>query len=239
MVEFVMRYNVDYGASELKKNYQKYVWRGLALAAILHLIGLSAYWGVVYLATDNAPTHVVRILKYTELGPPPSISNANTPPAIAVSAPAVKPSVGVPVPVPDAEVSPEMTIATQTEMSQVVAPTGEGTGTGQVSIEKDIQIDGPPPDFVPYEKAPTIVKTVKPNYSDLAKRAGIEGTVWVRLWVDKEGRVRKAEIMKSDTEMFNQPAIDAAMQFVFTPAMMKNGPVAVWVAIPFRFKLDK
>jgi hypothetical protein len=27
------------------------------------------------------------------------------------------------------------------------------------------------------------------------------------------------------------------MQWVFTPAIMNNGPVAVWVAIPFKFKL--
>ena len=31
----------------------------------------------------------------------------------------------------------------------------------------------------------------------------------------------------------------AAMQWVFTPAMMNNGPVAVWAAVPFRFKLNK
>jgi outer membrane biosynthesis protein TonB len=45
--------------------------------------------------------------------------------------------------------------------------------------------------------------------------------------------------MKSDNEIFNENAIKAAMGWVFTPAMMNNGPVAVWAAVPFRFKLNK
>jgi len=63
--------------------------------------------------------------------------------------------------------------------------------------------------------------------------------VWVKIWVDKEGKAKKAQIIKSDAELFNQAAIDAAMQWVFTPAVMNNGPVAVWVSIPFKFKLNQ
>jgi len=44
-------------------------------------------------------------------------------------------------------------------------------------------------------------------------------------------------IQKSDAEIFNEPALEAAKQFIFTPAYMNNGPVAVWVSVPFKFKL--
>ena len=149
-----------------------------------------------------------------------------------------KPTVGAPVPVPDAEVSPEQTLATQTEMSQVVSPVGEGAGEG-VAVGQDIKIedDGPPADFVPYEKEPQIVKKVEPKYPELAMRAGLEGKVIVKIWVDKEGKVKQVVVLKSDAEIFNEPAVEAAKQFVFTPAYMNNGPVAVWVSFPFRFKL--
>ncbi|HCA82025.1 MAG TPA: energy transducer TonB, partial [Bacteroidetes bacterium] len=85
---------------------------------------------------------------------------------------------------------------------------------------------------------PEAVKQIQPKYPDLATRAGLEGTVWVKIWVDKEGKPKKAVVQKSDAEIFNQPATEAAMQWIFTPAMMKNGPVSVWVSIPFRFKLQ-
>jgi len=241
MAELALPIRVDYGAAELKKVYQTYVWRGLIIASVLHFGGMGAYWGSIYLAQEEEPTATIRIMKYSELGPPPSITQANAAPAIAVTGAAVKPSVGIPVPVPDAEVSPEQTIATQEELSQAVAPISEGAvGGGQAQIEKDIKIedDGPPPDFVPVEKQPEIVKEVRPKYPDLATRAGLEGTVWVKIWVDKEGRPKKAVVQKSDADIFNQPAVDAAMEWLFTPAMMKNGPVSVWVSIPFKFKLQ-
>jgi protein TonB len=230
----------QYGAVELKKVYQKYWMMGFAIAVGMHLILVGSYYLVGLLSEEEPPMITVRIMKYSDLGPPPSITSANTPPPMAVSAPAAKPTVGAPVPVPDAEVSAEQTMATQSEMSQAVAPLmGDMDAGGPVEITQDIKIDedAPPADFVPVEKEPVPVKKVEPKYPELAMRAGLEGKVWVKIWVDKEGRPKQVVILKSDAEIFNEPAVEAAKQWIFTPAYMNNGPVAVWVSIPFRFKL--
>lgn len=230
----------EYGAIELKRVYQKYWTIGLSISVAIHLVLVSSYYLVGLFSEEEPPMVNVRIMKYSDLGPPPSITSANMPPPIAVSAPTAKPTVGAPVPVPDAEVSAEQTMATQTEMSQTVAPMIEGTsGDGNVEIQQDIRIDedAPPADFVPVEKEPVAIKKVEPKYPDLAMRAGLEGKVWVKIWVDKEGKAKQVVILKSDAEIFNEPAVEAAKQWVFTPAYMNNGPVAVWVSIPFRFKL--
>jgi protein TonB len=228
-----------YGAIELKQVYQKYFAIAMGIAIFIHAVIIGGYYLIEILNQEEPPPRMVHIMKYSDLGPPPSIQSTNTPPPVAVSAPVSKPTVGAPVPVPDAEVSPEQTIATQTEMSQQVAPVVEGTGSEGVSIEQDITIEdeGPPADFVPYEKEPQIVKKVEPKYPDLAMRAGLEGKVIVKIWVDKEGKVKQVVVLKSDAEIFNEPSVEAAKQFVFTPAYMNNGPVAVWVSFPFRFKL--
>jgi len=240
MAEMTMSYQGGkYGAVELKAVYQKYWSIALGIAVALHLLILGTYYLVEILGQEEAPPISVRIMKYSDLGPPPSIANANIPPPIAVSAPVAKPTVGAPVPVPDAEVSAEQTLATQTEMSQTVAPIGEGAGEGSFVVEQDILIqdDGPPADFVAVEKEPQIVKKVEPKYPELAMRAGLEGKVWVKIWVDKEGKAKQVVVLKSDAEIFNEPAVEAAKQFVFTPAYMNNGPVSVWVSVPFKFKL--
>lgn len=234
MTELVLPYRTDYGAPELKKIWQKYMTIGVVLAAILHFLGVAAYYLPSILGEEEPPKQIVRIFKYSELGPPPSI--ASSAPAIAVAGPSVRPSVGIPVPVPDAEISPEQTIPTQQELSEAVGPITEGLGSGGEVIQ--IEDEGPPPDFVPYEKEPVVIKRVNPVYPEIARRAGVEGKVYVKAWVDKEGKVRKVEVMKSDADIFNQAAIDAVMQWVFTPALMKSGPVSVWVAIPLTFKLQ-
>jgi protein TonB len=122
-----------------------------------------------------------------------------------------------------------------------VGPVGEGTGEGgSVQIEQDIQIDDqPPPDFVPFQKGPTIVKRVDPVYPEIARKAEIEGKVWAKVWIDKEGKIRQVVIIKSDSEIFNQSVIDAVNKWTFTPALMSTGPVAVWLSLPFVFKLNK
>lgn len=228
-----------YGAPELKQVYQKFMLRGVGIAVALVAGVVGLYYVPQLLASEEEPIHTIRLMKYTDLGPPPSITQTAAAPSIATASTAVKPSIGIPVPVPDAEVNPEQTFATQQELSQAASPVSQdaGTGNGGVAIQPDLNIDEPPPDFVPYEKEPTVVKKVEPKYPDIALRAGLEGNVFLKVWVTKEGKVREAVIIKSDAEIFNQAAKDAAMQWVFTPAVMQKGPVAVWVSIPFRFRL--
>jgi len=234
----------EYGAFELKKLYPRNFSMGMTIAVLIHLFLIGAYIFIQAITKeDDSNISTVRILKYSELGPPPSLDN-NAAQQLAVTAPTIKPNVGIPTPVPDAEAPKEQTIATQQEMNKVAAPVGEGTGGGGVQITKDLKVEAPTdeaPDinaFVAVEKMPQVVVQVPPVYPELAKRAGVEGTVYVKILVNKEGKAIKAVVMKSDSEVFNQPAIDAAMKFVFTPAIQHKSPVMVWVVVPFKFKLN-
>ena len=94
-------------------------------------------------------------------------------------------------------------------------------------------------DFVMVDKQPQVKKSFPPAYPEQAKRDGIEGTVYVKLFVNKEGKPIKPVVIKSDNEVFNQSALDAAMNFEFTPAVKDNRDISIWVVIPFKFKLDK
>jgi protein TonB len=231
-----------YGRLELKKKYQKYFTIGLIIAASFHFLGIGSYFLILKLQEsdeDNIP--VVRLLKYSEMGPPPSIQNTDVAPAVSVSTAVARPSVGIPVPVPDAEVAPEATIASQSELSKQISNIPEATGDNKVEIQQDIKVEAQDdPDinaFIPVEKQPTVITQATPKYPELAQRAGIEGNVWVKILVDKEGKPKKAVVVKSDAEVFNEEAKEAAMNSRFTPAVMNNGPVTCWVVIPYRFKL--
>lgn len=228
------------GMQEIKEVYKRNLLRAMLIATGMHLAVIGIYYGAGYLGEEEEPAATVRIMKYTDLGPPPSIMDNEVAPQVAVSVPVTKPSMGVPVPVPDAEVNPEQTIATQQELSDIQSPAvNTGEGDGGVTIEQDINIDEDPPDFVAVEVLPVPIKVITPEYPTIATRAAVEGTVWVKILVDKEGKAKKALIAKSDNEIFNENAIKAALGFVFSPAMMNNGPVAVWAVVPFHFKLNK
>lgn len=115
----------------------------------------------------------------------------------------------------------------KTEGPQEIAPTSSLRGVQEA----------PPADNVPVDKEPGLVKNASPTYPQEALKNGLEGTVFVKIWVDAEGKVRDAVIAKSDNEIFNQASIDAAKQFQFTPAMKDGKPVSVWVVVPMKYKL--
>lgn len=230
-----------YGREEVKKSFHRNYVRGMIISVAIHAVVIGSYYVGDILGSDDddIPMVKVRTFRYSDLGPPPSISQAPTPPAVGVQA-VVKPTIGMPVPVPDAEISPERTLATQQELSSTPSPFLEDLSKdGNVQITPDISIDEDPAmdAFVPYEKGPEIVKKVIPKYPEMALRAGIEGTVWVKVLVDKDGKPKKAVVIKSSVDILNDAAVEAAMQFIFTPAIMNNGAVRVWVAMPFRFYL--
>lgn len=235
-----------YGAPELKEVYNRYLTWALAVAIFFMVLGLGSWIGGRALSREEEPRLVrMRIIKdIAELGPPPSIAAASAP-AIAVSAPVARPSVGVPVPVPDAQITPEATIATQEEMSQIQAPitAGEGTGGGDSLVIGDEALlfgdDEPEIDeFVPFQTPPEIIKRVQPVYPELARKAGVQGKVFVKALIDKQGKVKKVVPMQGP-EIFYDAAVAAVEQWVFKPAISQDQPVAVWMAIPINFVLQE
>jgi TonB family protein len=110
-------------------------------------------------------------------------------------------------------------------------PGGEGTAPDGVVIEE------PPLPYVAVENEPVIIQRVNPVYPELAVKAGVTGRVWAKLWVDRAGKVRQVVILKSSNTIFDDAVKDAAAKWLFIPAVMNNGPVSVWVAVPFEFAL--
>lgn len=107
---------------------------------------------------------------------------------------------------------------------------GPGTGTGPIEADPD------PGVFTFYDEFPQIVKDLKPEYPAVAQAAGFEGNVRVRVLVGTDGRVLRAEIEKS-APLFDDAALAAAWQWVFTPAKSNGHAVKAWVWRPVEFRL--
>lgn len=86
---------------------------------------------------------------------------------------------------------------------------------------------------------PELKSRATPVYPPEARRQRIEGTVYTQILVDGTGMVIDAKVIKSDAEILNQAALDAARKFRFAPALKNKVPVETWVVVPFRFKLEE
>jgi periplasmic protein TonB len=93
-------------------------------------------------------------------------------------------------------------------------------------------------EFVAWDRAPVLQRAVTPTYPNLARRAGIEGTVLLRVTIGADGRVEAASVIHSDvTPAMEQAAIAAAMRFEWSPAMQQSIAVRSLMAVPVTFRL--
>ncbi len=96
-----------------------------------------------------------------------------------------------------------------------------------------------PEPYYHFEEYPALVRYVNPVYPELARQAGIEGTVLLSVLVGTDGAVTEVGILISDvTPAMEQAAIAAVRLFEFRPAMQNTKPVKARISIPIIFRLD-
>ena len=97
------------------------------------------------------------------------------------------------------------------------------------------EIPGPGKDIT----LPRVIKEVKPDYTDEAKAARIQGTVTLKVVVKDDGTVGDVQVTQSlDTQFgLDAEAVKAAKQWLFKPGMKAGKPVAVQISIELTFTL--
>ena len=83
------------------------------------------------------------------------------------------------------------------------------------------------------------VQTVRAVYPPIALRMGMEGDVTLRIEVDTEGKVTKAEIIKSGGVGFDEEALKAVKQSHFEPAQKDGKNVPAEFTYIYHFRLQK
>ncbi len=207
-------------------------------AAAVHLTENSKFkakYGKFFLYASIVSIIVHYILMHTLPGMKPpdfTIGTQETlsielPQEIVIPPPPQKISKPVATPVeaaPEEEVEEEITIAETTPEKNIpIIPP---------SIEEQ-------PTFTPYEVAPVLIKgSVNLQYPSFLRRAGIEGTVILWLFIDESGYVKNVKINKSSgNKALDDAAVRAYQEARFTPAMSRDRPVKVWVQYPVQFTL--
>ena len=133
---------------------------------------------------------------------------------------------------------PKMPVAAKSD-EEVEAETIEKTDFTGLE-QKEADVDFRPPRFVAYEVAPQPLneRIMQGIYPEVARRLGIEGKLYLELWIDTKGKVRNVIITKPLYPAIDKVAKEKAYQLKFNPAMQNDKPVAVRLAYPVIFKLE-
>ena len=99
-------------------------------------------------------------------------------------------------------------------------------------------------DYVPQHKISVIpeipTKTIlsRIEYPKMAMKQGIEGVVYLELFIDENGNIRRVNVLKDPGYGFADAAIAALEGVVCKPALVNDKPVAVRFRYPVRFVLN-
>ena len=142
------------------------------------------------------------------------------------------------VPIPDPTPDEPEPIRTVDEIEQQV-----------VDVPADVLFDiptGPPPASEPDGpiqvggdvKAPEKISSVQPSYTEIARKARIQGVVIVQAIIDKQGNVTNVKVLKGLPMGLDEAAVDAIKQWKFKPATLNGRPVTVYFNLTVNFKLQ-
>ena len=122
------------------------------------------------------------------------------------------------------------------------AGTGRGTGIGEGSGSGIGPGSGGGTGGGPYRPgsgitAPQVLREVRPDYTEDARRQGIEGDVVLEIVVRRDGTVGSVKLLQGLGAGLDQRATEAVRQWRFSPAKRYGTPVDVIVEVAMEFKL--
>jgi TonB family protein len=122
------------------------------------------------------------------------------------------------------------------------AGTGEGTGIGEGTGPGIGPGSGGGTGGGPYRPGsgitpPSILREVKPDYSEEARRRNLEGDVVLEIVVRRDGSVGPITVLQGLGSGLDQRAVDAVRQWRFRPAQRLGTPVDVIVEVAVEFRL--
>jgi TonB family protein len=85
-------------------------------------------------------------------------------------------------------------------------------------------------------KEPRRTKDVKPVYPPIAQQGGIQGIVIIEAVIGTDGKVQEARVLRP-VPLLDQAALDAVLQWEYTPTLLNGQPVPVIMTVTVSFSL--
>lgn len=140
----------------------------------------------------------------------------------------------------------------------VEVPNDEIVEDVEINIGGDLdlggQLDMPPPPppaeeeseedfFVVVEQMPELIGGLgelqsKIKYPEMARRAGIEGRVYIQFIVNEQGQVENPQVIRGIGGGADEEALRVVRQAQFRPGMQRGRPVRVQYSLPIFFRLQ-
>lgn len=112
-----------------------------------------------------------------------------------------------------------------------------------VTKKEEVKEEEEPEVFIVVEEAPELIGGLESVqrmivYPEIAKKAGIEGRVFVQFIIDEKGNVTNPVVLKGIGGGCDEAALEAVKKAKFKPGKQRGRPVRVQYSIPIVFRLS-
>ena len=231
-------------------------WISFPVAVALHVVALTAvafgsYWTVGTVAEPNLATAFIDVQMPTA-PPPPAGGHPQRP--RTPEAPPTRPvtattPVGQPQTVPDRLPDPGPVTPTTVDLPPVPPANVGDSRPGPVGTGDGAET-GPTGDFAPKGdegpiqltaemSRPRPLQPISPKYTEVARRAGLQGSVIVQAVIDEHGRATDVHILRGLPMGLDRSAVEAIERCPFEPARIGSRPVKVYFNLTVNFTIQR
>lgn len=206
---------------EFKRSFSSWFWGSISVATVLHFV---VFWLApamqaddVSMTMDEIP--VIDIPEEIEIPPPPE----------AIARPAMPVITDTPI---DEDITIEDVTFDANPVEHLPPPPDEvETDISAAPVWTDV-------DILPVlRNRDEMSRLLEREYPPLLRDAGIGGTTKVWFFLDETGKVVKTQVhTSSGHQALDDAAEKVGDQLVFSPAMNRDKPVPVWVALDIKFE---
>ena len=209
--------------ADLKRRYRQVMGFSVVLSAALHA-GIAILFPTLDIQATTAKAEQI-VIQVEDLPETRQITRPPPPPRPAI-----------PIETESEDVPDDVTIETtdlELEDVPVDLPPPPTAESESILLEEEEILE-----VWKVEQKPRLIRRAIPEYPGFALRAGLQGSVMLKVLLGKDGKAESIQVLKGE-EIFRKSAKEAVGKFLFEPARQSDRPVKVWLVIPIHFKLEE
>ena len=201
----------------------RYAYVGAILIhVILFVINFPTFARDIKVEKKKAKVFVIQNVRFK---PPPPKQEQQIPKPKAKKVPIPDPTPDEPEPIRIPEPDDELEIPDVDDLVIAVPEAPPPVDTGPIFVTGDVQ-------------KPVKISDVQPQYTEIARKARIQGVVILQTIINKEGNITDVKVLKGLPMGLAEAAVSAVEQWKYQPATLNGKPVAVYFNLTVNFQLQ-